>query len=440
MISFPHFSGRRFLEVFSMSISSPADRIPGFRNVSRTGVIYVMGEATARGFHYGNPDWVNLGQGAPETGLLPGSPPRLDSIPVAAEALEYGPVPGYKPLRQAVADLYNARYRKGMKSQYTYENVAISPGGRSGLTRIAATLGNINLGHFLPDYTAYEELLDIFRAFVAIPILLPAEEGFRAKSKEIRREIVGKGLGALLLSNPCNPTGQLIRDEALSEWIDAAREYDCTLILDEFYSHYLFGEARANRLSLSAAEYVEDVNRDPVIILDGLTKNWRYPGLRISWTLAPKPVIEKITSAGSFLDGGAPHAVQQRVVPLLDRSVADAEAKAIQDHFAQKRQLLIQTIRDLGFVLNRDPEGTFYGFASLENLPVSIRDGMQFFRKALEKKVITVPGVFFDVNPGKRRSSRASRLRHFVRLSFGPDKSSVEVGLARIKQLIEEES
>ena len=29
----------------------------------------------------------------------------------------------------------------------------------------------MNLGHFLPDYTAYEELLDIFKAFTAIPIL-----------------------------------------------------------------------------------------------------------------------------------------------------------------------------------------------------------------------------------------------------------------------------
>ncbi len=29
---------------------------------------------------------------------------------------------------------------------------------------------------------------------------------------------------------------------------------------------------------------------------------------------------------------------------------------------------------------------------------------MGFFRAALEHKVITVPGEFFDVNPGKRRA------------------------------------
>ena len=32
---------------------------------------------------------------------------------------------------------------------------------------------------------------------------------------------------------------------------------------------------------------------------------------------------------------------------------------------------------------------------------------MGFFRAALDHKVITVPGEFFDVNPGKRRRQRA---------------------------------
>jgi aspartate/methionine/tyrosine aminotransferase len=38
----------------------------------------------------------------------------------------------------------------------------------------------------------------------------------------------------------------------------------------------------------SAARYVEDVDRDPVVLFDGLTKNWRYPGWRITWTVGPK--------------------------------------------------------------------------------------------------------------------------------------------------------
>ncbi len=45
--------------------------IPGFRSVPRTGVIYVTHEATRHGFVYGHPEWANLGQGSPETGLIP---------------------------------------------------------------------------------------------------------------------------------------------------------------------------------------------------------------------------------------------------------------------------------------------------------------------------------------------------------------------------------
>ena len=52
--------------------------------------------------------------------------------------------------------------------------------------RAAASLGTINLGHFIPDYTAYEELLDIFKAFTSIPILLDGERGY---SEETAREI-----------------------------------------------------------------------------------------------------------------------------------------------------------------------------------------------------------------------------------------------------------
>ena len=46
-------------------------------------------------------------------------------------------------------------------------------------------------------------------------------------------------------------------------------------------------------------------------------------------------------------------------------------------------------------------------------MPAPLNDGMGLFRAALTKKVIVVPGEFFDVNPGKRRQGRASRFRAF---------------------------
>ena len=46
-------------------------------------------------------------------------------------------------LREAVANLYNVNYREGKNSKYTWENVCIVPGGRAGLSRVAAVIGDV---------------------------------------------------------------------------------------------------------------------------------------------------------------------------------------------------------------------------------------------------------------------------------------------------------
>jgi hypothetical protein len=411
--------------------------LQAFRPVPKTGVIYVTSEAVARGYRTGDPSWANLGQGQPETGPLPGAPPRVGGVPIDAADQEYAPVAGLPELREAVADLYNRLYRRGMASQYRAENVAISGGGRTALTRAVACLGRINLGHFLPDYTAYEELLDIFRLVSPIPILLSRERHYDFSVDDLRREVLGRGLSALLLSNPCNPMGKLVSGDEMAEWVAVARETDCTLLLDEFYSHFVWqpGAGEPGPL-VSAARWVEDVDRDPVVLFDGLTKNWRYPGWRITWTVGPRRVIEAVASAGSFLDGGGSRPLQRAAVPLLDPEAVEAETRAIRDAFLPKCELVLERVRALGLLPDRQPEGTFYAFVSLRDLPEPIADGFAFFRAALERRVITVPGVFFDINPGRRRSQRLSRFRQHLRLSFGPPLAEVRRGLDRLEELV----
>ena len=403
-----------------------------FRVVPRTGVIYVMTEAAALGYKTGDAKWCNLGQGMPETGPLPGGPPRQDTVAIDPADQEYAPVPGVWELREAVASLYNDRYRRGQKSQYTAENVAIAGGGRAALTRVAASLGQVNLGHFLPDYTAYEELLDIFRSFTSIPILLEPETGYAFGQEALRREIEGRGLGALLLSNPSNPTGKVLAGAELGDWVETARKLDCAMIFDEFYSHYVWN---GDGSSVSAAAFVKDVDKDPVILLDGLTKNWRYPGWRVSWVVGPKAVIESVASAGSFLDGGGSRPLQRAAAELLTLKNAAAEAKALQAAFRTKRELMRTNLSAMGVVLDGPGDGTFYCWGSVAKLPTPLNTGMGFFREALEKKVIVVPGEFFDVNPGKRRAGRSSRFRSHVRFSFGPSEAVVREGLERLKTI-----
>ncbi len=408
-----------------------------FRTVPRTGVIFVTSEAARLGFTPQSADWCNLGQGQPETGDIPGAPARVKQVEIHVDDQEYAPVSGLPELREAVAALYNRLYRTGRGSQYTAENVCISGGGRASLTRAAASLGSINLGHFLPDYTAYEELLDIFKAFTSIPILLEGDRGYAFSSEDLRREILGRGLSALLLSNPCNPTGKLVEGEELSKWVAASRELDCALLVDEFYSHYIYRGRRGQLPVESAARYVDDVDKDPVVVFDGLTKNWRYPGWRVTWAVGPRRVIETMGSAGSFLDGGGSKPLQRAAVPLLTEEHVEKETRAMQTLFREKRDSMHSKLERMGVRFDRVPDGTFYLWGDVSALPAGMNDGMSFFRAALAEKVISVPGEFFDVNPGKRRAGRPSRFRNYVRFSFGPASDVLDRALDRLAKRIE---
>jgi aspartate/methionine/tyrosine aminotransferase len=412
--------------------------ITAFRPVPRTGVIYVTTEAVRKGFSATDPSWCNLGQGQPETGELPGAPARVRDVEISVDDQEYAPIAGVRELRAAIADLYNHLYRRGLPSQYSAENVCVSGGGRAALTRAAASLGHVNLGHFLPDYTAYEELLDIFKAFTSIPILLEGERGYAFTAADLRKEVLGRGLSALLFSNPCNPTGKLVEGDELERWVALSRELDCALLIDEFYSHYIYRGRPGALPVVSAASYVENVDRDPVLLFDGFTKNWRYPGWRVTWTVGPRKVIDTLASAGSFLDGGGSKPLQRAAIPLCDPAHVEAETRAIQSAFRAKRDRMVSGLEKLGIRLDRVPDGTFYAWGNVSALPAPLNEDMSFFRAALDRKVITVPGEFFDVNPGKRRSGRVSRFRSYLRFSFGPPMNVVDEALERLAKLIEE--
>lgn len=112
--------------------------------------------------------------------------------------------------------------------------MCIVPGGRAGLLRIAAVLGNAYLSFFIPDYTAYNEMLGLFRNFVAVPSPLDERDAYRIHPENIKDE-VKRGVSVILTSNPRNPTGQVLKGEQLKEVLDICRER-CTLIMDEFYS------------------------------------------------------------------------------------------------------------------------------------------------------------------------------------------------------------
>ena len=421
--------------------SQAAPDLGALREVPYMGVIFVVAEAMKLGFVNGHPDWCNLGQGQPEVGPMRGAPKRVDSVSIRPEDHAYGHLGGIDELRAAVAAHYNRLYRTGKRSQYGPQNVCIAQGGRLALTRAMAALGAVNVGYQLPDYTAYEDMLTLHVARVTpIPLRAREEDGFMVPPARIAEEAREKGLAAFVLSNPCNPTGNVIRGKELAELVAIARDPGVTLLLDEFYSHFVYTrDGKPDTGPVSSAPYVEDVERDPVLIFDGLTKSYRYPGWRIGWCVGPAAMMESLARTASSIDGGPSRIAQRAALEVLEAKRADQETRALRDVFAEKRNLLVSRLKRMGIGFAREPESTFYGWASLAELPAPLDDAMTFFRRALEHKVMTVPGEFFDVNPAKRRRG-TSPYRQWMRFSFGPPIDNLEMGLDRLERMIADAS
>lgn len=172
--------------------------------------------------------------------------------------------------------------------------------------------------------------------------------------------------------------------------------------MDEFYGGYNYASNCDGKV-ISAADNVDDVDKDDVLIIDGMTKRFRLPGWRLAWIVGPKTFIKALGSCGSYLDGGSNVPFQLAAIPMLEPSKVLQEMKALQTHFMGKRDYVVGRLREMGFRIPYVPEATFYLWLDLKGLPEEINDGLNFFAALLEEKAIVTPGIFFDLNPSKRR-------------------------------------
>ena len=406
----------------------------GFREVPYMGVIWVVHQAIQRGFWNGNPDWCNLGQGQPEIGDMPGAPERIRSVTIEPEDQAYGPINGTDEMRQAVADHTNRLFRQG-KKPYAKENVGIAQGGRLMLSRVFSSLSG-KVGYQTPDYTAYQDMMDYAAArceYHRIPTV--QENNFSVPAHEFDAAVRSLDLDAYVVSNPCNPTGHVMERETLASFAETARQTGCTLIFDEFYSHFIYDGDGPAEGAVTAASCVEDPDTDPVLVIDGLTKSFRYPGWRLGWVLGPPECIETLGRAASAIDGGPSRVTQRIALKALETQQADQETQALRHEFAKKRTMMAKRLTKMG-IRCLPGQATFYIWACLDQLPEGYNTGIDFFWKALDRKVMTVPGQFFDVNPGAMRTG--TPFHQWMRFSFGPPMDNVDLGLTRLEEMLGE--
>jgi len=406
-----------------------------FNEIQDIGVIWVLNEATKLGFYNGNPDWANLGQGEPEVGEMKGAPERIKEFTIEPGDDRYGPLNGMCALRTAIADNYNRLYRKDKVSKYTADNISIAMGGRLALTRIFSIIAPVRLGFKVPEYPGYEDMLNYqLERIIPVRIHTKKENNYSIPAVEFVKAIKEYKLDAFLFSNPCNPTGHVIREEELNAYVKIAKEQNCALIVDEVYSHFIYENGIPAPSPVSSAAYIEDVNSDPVLIVDGLTKSFRYPGWRLAWILGPGHIIENLGKAASGIDGGPSSPIQRAAIQLFEPKRMDMETQALREVFSRKQKTMLNSLRKDGMICSEDTKSTFYIWADVSKLPPPLNNSNGFFKEALKYKVITVPGHLFDIHPGEVRGETI--FNQYIRFSFGPAEENLNMGLERIRELI----
>jgi aspartate/methionine/tyrosine aminotransferase len=98
-------------------------------------------------------------------------------------------------------------------------------------------------------------------------------------------QAIAPGTKLVVVTNPNNPTGHRLSEEARREIIARTRDAGAWLLADEVYQ----GAERDGRETRSFwGEY------EKVIVVNGLSKAYGLPGLRIGWIVAPRELADSL--------------------------------------------------------------------------------------------------------------------------------------------------
>ena len=116
---------------------------------------------------------------------------------------------------------------------------------------------------------------------------------------------------------------------------------------------------------------------------------------------------------------------------MLEPSLAEQKPTLKRDAFVAKRDVLVEQFAKVGVGFAAKPGSTLYAWGCPDGWPAQLNNA-KTFRRALERRVMTVLGERFDVNSDRRRSA-PSPYSQWMRFSFASPRETLEALVNRAR-------
>jgi 2-aminoadipate transaminase len=370
------------------------------------------------------PEVISLAGGLPDTSTFPPQSFAAQMTRIAqesaAEALQYGPTEGFEETKDCILEVMGA---EGMLPDP--DDIVVTTGGQQGIDLVTKTL--VDPGDVvICEAPTYPGAVPVFCSYQADVVQVECDED--GMDIDVLERLLGELRSEgrrpkFIYSVPSfqNPAGVTMSFERRQRLVELARANEILVVEDNPYGLLRYGgEPMPPLYQLDGGDFV---------IYIGTFSKILSPGIRLGWTVAPPPVLEKIVLGKQATDLCTSTLTQYFVREYFAERRWQRYIDDLIEIYRARRDVMLQALRD-NFPAEAtwtEPEGGLFIWATL---PDYIDTG-DLLAKALRADVAFVPGQAAYVD---------GRGRHSMRLNFsGVGEDEIREGVRRIGEVIAEQ-
>lgn len=326
---------------------------------------------------------------------------------------KYTAVEGIIETKQAIIN----KLKRDHNLEYKQEDIIISNGAKHSLFNLFQVL--IEEGDEViipaPYWVTYPEQVKFSDG---VPVFIDTDDttSFKVTAEQVKAAITDK-TKVLLLNSPSNPTGAVYTKEELLAIGEVLKGTDILVFSDEMYEKIMY-----NGEEFTAAASVSEDMFQRTVTINGLSKSVAMTGWRFGYVATPKTeLVKAMIKLQGQVTSNVNSVTQYAAITALEGE-ADADIEMMRKAFEERKNIAVKSFNDIEGITCIEPQGAFYLFVNIKEVSDS---SMKFCEELLEKKgVAVVPGLAFGTEG-------------YFRFSFATDLASIEEGIRRIKDFVE---